>query len=225
MAVVFILIHIIALFTIPLLLVITIPLHIIASSSSKRSQQVDQIQEQLQSQEKVESYVGQDSLELEFEEKATSKQKKWDVAKLYTSEVKDGLEFIFSKVKEVNKGEAENALKEVFFELGISAINEGVLENIIAHVNENNNIIVEELEKVEEKTVEESTIKNVQIYSEEELIQRLYSAVEKSKLNLVVDILSQNLISTENLSKHKKPLKALAKKRGDNAMQKLIVDA
>lgn len=152
-----------------------------------------------------------------------NKNKKWEIAQKYTREVKSGLEFIYSQIKENSRSRsaAKSALKEVFFELGISAINKALLENIveIVHTHER------EREREAEKALEKIKAESQQFGSEEDLIEKLYDAVGKSQLEQVSKILSYNLISSQCMSMHKNALLEITRKRGDKALERLLIHA
>lgn len=133
-------VHIIALFTIPLLLLITIPLHLILNSQNKKAKKLEMALEGIKQQNKQVDTVDDHS---KFEQSEANSQndieaKKWETAKNYLSEVKDGLDYINSKINDsfLSKKIAEDALQDIFIQLGVSSITPNVLDNIVKRVHD-----------------------------------------------------------------------------------------
>ena len=130
------LIHLIVLFTFPFALILTIPLHIIINQNNKKSDDISKIATQLKESQDVSKLATQLELQRlanEPKEKHYSEVKneeairqqsiddKWNTAKKYLNEVKEGLIYINSKVLDDSRSKngAEIALKEVFSQLGV----------------------------------------------------------------------------------------------------------
>lgn len=142
MTFIFVIIHLIALFTFPIALIITIPFHILAVRGENTSNILKEARIKSEVAQRERAYEKElEEKEKEYERlnsmnsKNDEDSKKWETAKKYTNEVQSGLSFIYSKIKPSNYNKAENALKEVLLDLGVSAINQGVLNNIVDQIN------------------------------------------------------------------------------------------
>ena len=221
--------HIVALIFFFPALFLTIIGHIIYSQQRKKSDEISQVTAQIEKSREESRLATQ--LELQWnanrpkQEKETdtsssiapsNSDEKWEVAKKYLNEVKDGLNFINSKIPDTEEAklEAENSLKEVFNQLGVSSINQSVLDNIIAQF--------QETELIDEpKIVDEKPHIDVSPYILER-IQDLYLAVSNSQLSQVEALLSENDIKSAVTPEDHLKLKSIAKKRGDKKLFSLI---
>ena len=244
------LIHLIVLFTFPFALILTIPLHIIINQNNKKSDDISKIATQLKESQDVSKLATQLELQRlanEPKEKHYSEVKneeairqqsiddKWNTAKKYLNEVKEGLIYINSKVLDDSRSKngAEIALKEVFSQLGVSAITQSVLDNIVNQVNEDEAVreterkevekqlqeerSTHEMERQEQKRLEQGVFEAEQIeyLCDEEQLEHLYDAVKASNYKKVVDILSLDKTTLRVEPEHKIQLQSIAKKRGD----------
>jgi len=164
---------------------------------------------------RIEQDRGRDEY-IEQEKKDREEESQWNTAKRYTSEVKEGLAYITSKIpdNETCKSKAEQALKTVFFDLGISCINKNLLDNIIDEI-----VAEEDLNRVKrERALEKMKREREQLGTEDDLIDELYQAVKKSNLNRVDEILSYKIVSDNVFNEHKDNLIEISKSRGDKKL-------
>jgi hypothetical protein len=229
-------------------LIITIALHLIYNTQREKSDEVSKLSAKLDKSNEMSQLATQldmqwhankskDVDDSDIQNDHTSHKEKiddkWVTAKKYLNEVKDGLSYIYNEIEDSasSREEAETALKEIFNQLGVTAITQPVLDNIVKQMHESEakktrakeklheERLAHELEQQEILEREAYQAKQLEhLYMEPKQLEQLYDAVNSSKYNEVVKLLSQTKTSCKVRIENKIELQSIAKKRGDKKM-------
>ncbi|MFT4804893.1 MAG: chromosome segregation ATPase [Psychroserpens sp.] len=229
-------------------LVVTIALHLIYNTQREKSDEVSKLSAQLEKSNEMSQLATQ--LDIQWHankpkdddgsdiqnDHTSHKEKiddKWVTAKKYLNEVKDGLSYIYSEIEgsTSSREEAETALKEIFNQLGVSAITQPVLDNIVKQVRESEAKKTKAKEKLheerlahelEQQEILERAAQLEHSYMEPKQLEQLYDAVNSSKYNEVVKLLSPTKTSCKVRIENKIELQSIAKKRGDKKIFRVL---